>query len=94
MHRREACCSILSVLRHLHDINSPDVEVDCSEEQKQQVRTVMVQRDPLLVRILFGGLLGALPKARVDNIAAVFYDMIHVSCLFTQQHDHGDADLQ
>ena len=47
----------------------------------------MLQRDPLLVRILFGGLLGALPKSRVDDIAAVFYDMIHVRllalCLFT-----------
>ena len=39
----------------------------------------MAQRDPLLVRILLGGLLGALPKSRVDDVAAVLYDMLHVS---------------
>ncbi len=76
-YRREACLSIISVLRRLHDTNDPDREVDCS--QQQQLRAVIEPRDPLLVRILFGGLLGALPKSRVDDIAAVLYDMIHVS---------------
>ncbi len=89
---REACLSIISVLRRLHDTNHPDREVDCSQQQQQQLRAVMEPRDPLLVRILFGGLLGALPKSRVDDIAAVLYDMIHVSfsaallalCMHTQ----------
>jgi hypothetical protein len=76
---REACLSIISVLRRLHDTNDPDREVDCSQQQQQQLRAVVEPRDPLLVRILFGGLLGALPKSRVDDIAAVLYDMIHVS---------------
>lgn len=74
---REACLSIISVLRRLHDTNEPDREVDCSQQQQQQLRAVIEPRDPLLVRILFGGLLGALPKSRVDDIAAVLYDMIH-----------------
>ena len=80
------------MLRRLHDTNHPDREVDCSQQQQQQLRAVMEPRDPLLVRILFGGLLGALPKSRVDDIAAVLYDMIHVSfsaallalCMHTQ----------
>lgn len=69
----------MSVLRRLHDTSDPDREVDCSKEQQLQLRAVMEPRDPLLVRILLGGLLGALPKSRVDDIAAVLYDIIHVS---------------
>lgn len=75
---RDACCSILSVLRRLHNINDPDSEVRVSHQQEQQLRAVMLQKDPLLVRILLGGALGALPKSRVDDIAAVFYDMLYV----------------
>ena len=76
---RDACCSILSVLRRLHNTNDPDSEVRISNQQEQQLRAVMLQKDPLLVRILLGGALGALPKSRVDDIAAVFYDMLYVS---------------
>ena len=67
------------MLRRLHDINDPDSQVRASSEQEQQLRAVMLQRDPLLVCILLGGALGALPKSRVDDIAAVFYDMLYVS---------------
>lgn len=67
------------MLRRLHDINDPDSQVRVSSEQEQQLRAVMLQRDPLLVRILLGAALGALPKSRVDDIAAVFYDMLYVS---------------
>ena len=69
----------MSVLRRLHDTSNPDREVDCTPQQQQQLRSVMEPRDPLLVRVLLGGLLGALPKSRVDDIAAVLYDMIYVS---------------
>ena len=75
---RDACCSILSVLRRLHNINDPDSEVRVSSQQEQQLRAVMLQKDPLL-----GGALGALPKSRVDDIAAVFYDMLYVSSCST-----------
>lgn len=60
-------------------MNDPDSEVHATSQQEQQLRAVMLQKDPLLVRILLGGALGALPKSRVDDIAAVFYDMLYVS---------------
>ena len=60
-------------------MNDPDSQVRASSEQEQQLRAVMLQKDPLLVRILLGGALGALPKSRVDDIAAVLYDMLYVS---------------
>ena len=67
------------MLRRLHTVNDADSEVNATKEQEQQLRAIMMQRDPLLVRILLGGALGALPKARVDDVAAVFYDMLYVS---------------
>lgn len=60
-------------------MNDPDSQVRASSEQEQQLRAVMLLKDPLLVRILLGGALGALPKSRVDDIAAVLYDMLYVS---------------
>ena len=63
----------------MHTVNDADSEVNATKEQEQQLRAIMMQRDPLLVRILLGGALGALPKSRVDDIAAVFYDMLYVS---------------
>ena len=68
----------------MHAVNGADTEADISKEQEQQLRIVMTQRDPMLVRILLGAALGALPKSRVDDIAAVLYDMLYVSAAFEQ----------
>ena len=72
---REACCSILAVLRRLHD---PEFLQSCSPAEAQALQAALPPHDPMLVRVLLGGVVGALPKSRVDDISDVLSNMLQV----------------
>lgn len=75
MLHREACCSILAVLRRLHD---PEFLHSCSPAEAQALQAALPPHDPILVRILLGGVVGALPKSRVDDISDVLFNLLQV----------------
>ena len=64
----------------------------CTEEEAQALQAAVPTHDPMLMRILLGGVVGALPKSRVDDISDVLFDMLQVWLLLhSRQTLHSHA---